>query len=69
MGFDAAGQQERVIRYHTSYNMFSDSGPFSRSAMLTGFMEVMDLVNRTEPDFRAAVHRAAHSIGLTLYDT
>ena len=59
MGFDAEGQQARVIRYHTSYNMFSDSGPFSRSAMLAGFMEVMDLVNRTEPDFRAALHRLA----------
>jgi hypothetical protein len=67
MGFDAAGQPERVLRYHKAYFECSDRSPFSRSAMLAGFLEVMDVVTRTEPTFRDALHQSVHSIHDTDY--
>ena len=67
MGFDASGQQERVLRYHTAYFMLSDRDPFSRSAMLAGFLEVMDQVNTWESRFRAALHHTLLSIHDTDY--
>ena len=67
MGVDAAGQPERVLRYHTAYEMPSDRNPFSRSAMLAGFLEVMDQVNTWEARFKQALHRTVHSIHDTDY--
>ena len=62
MGFDATGQQARVLRYHTAYFMLSDRNPFCGSAILTGFLEVMAMVTRTEDVIRRALHQSLHSI-------
>jgi hypothetical protein len=57
------------IRYHTSYEVFSDSRPFSRSAMVAGFRPVMHKVTTTEPDFRVALHHSVHVIHTRDYDS
>ncbi len=62
MGFDAARQQVRVLRYHTAYFMLSDRNPFCGSAILTGFLEVMAMVTRTEPVIKRALHQSLHLI-------
>jgi hypothetical protein len=67
MGFDAGGQPERVIRCHTSYEKCSDRQPFSRGAMLAGFLEVMDVVTRREPEFRQTLHSSVHPFHDTDY--
>ncbi len=58
---------DEPLHYHTSYEVCSDSRPFSRSAMLAGFIPVMDKVTTTGPAFRAALHWSLHSIHDTDY--
>jgi hypothetical protein len=67
MGFDAAGQPERVLLYHKAYFECSDRSPFSRSAMLAGFLEVMHVVTRRESEFRQALHSSVHQFHDTDY--
>jgi hypothetical protein len=44
-----------VISYHTSYLVFSDSQPFTRSAMLAHLPAVVAMMKRLKPVFREAL--------------